>query len=66
METPEPKPLGRAEALTLAQVADGDPASLVDWVALQHLKRRGFVEETPPSGWKLTEDGKKAHRGRVP
>ena len=66
MENIEPKPLGRAEAITLAQVADGDPASLVDWVALQHLKRRGFVEEMLPSGWKLTEDGKKAHRGRVP
>ena len=62
MDTTESKPLGRAEVVTLRQLADSDSYSLVDWVALQHLKRRGFVEETPAAGWRITEEGRKAVR----
>ena len=64
MDTPEPKPLGRAEETTLRQLAEGETYAPFDWVALQHLKRRGYVEETPPSGWKITEAGRRAIRAR--
>ena len=37
----------------------------LDWVALQHLKRLGFVEENPQSGWKITEEGRRAIRSRT-
>jgi hypothetical protein len=66
METTGPKPLGRTEETTLRRLADGDVSFPLDWVALQHLKRLGFVEETAHAGWKITEDGRRAIRGRVP
>jgi hypothetical protein len=65
MDTTDPKPLGRAEAMALRQLAEGETDSLIDWVALQHLKRRGFAEETPPTGWRITEAGRRANRGHI-
>lgn len=66
METTGPKPLGRAAETTLRRLADGDLSFPLDWIALQHLKRLGFAEETPHAGWKITEDGRRAIRGHTP
>jgi hypothetical protein len=66
METTGPKPLGRTEETTLRRLAEGDLSFPLDWVALQHLKRLGFAEETAHAGWKITEDGRRAIRGRTP
>ena len=65
METTQQKPLSRAAEATLRRLADGDVSFPLDWVALQHLKRLGFVEETTHAGWKITEDGRRAIRGRT-
>jgi ribosomal protein S19E (S16A) len=65
METTGPKPLGRTAEATLRRLADGDLSFPLDWVALQHLKRLGFVEENSQSGWKITEEGRRAIRGRT-
>jgi len=65
MDTTSQKPLGRAAEATLRRLADGDLSFPLDWVALQHLKRLGFVEENPQSGWKITEEGRRAIRSRT-
>jgi ribosomal protein S19E (S16A) len=65
METTEPKPLGRTAESTLRRLADGDLSFPLDWVALQHLRQLGFVEESAQSGWKITEEGRRAIRGRT-
>jgi ribosomal protein S19E (S16A) len=64
MDTNGPRPLGRAAETTLRRLADGDLSFPLDWVALQHLKRLGYVEETTQAGWKITDEGRRAIRSR--
>ncbi len=65
MESPAEPALGRAEQLALVRLADEGESHVLDWVALQHLKRLGFVEEAA-SVWKITDSGRRAMRARRP
>lgn len=65
METPIEPRLGRAEELALRHLADDGETYLLDWVALQHLKGLGLVEEVA-AVWKITDDGRRAIRNRRP
>jgi ribosomal protein S19E (S16A) len=57
METPTLSP---SEKLTLKHLAEGElHAQHLDWVALQHLKRLGLVEERS-TGPALTQEGRRA------
>ena len=59
MEPDEPR-LSRTDEHLLRVLASGEPYEItLDWVALQHLKQKGLVEETP-AGLKLTDKGRRA------
>ena len=57
MEPVEPT-LSYSNERLLRALASGEVVT-IDWVALQHLKQRGLVEETP-IGPKITEKGRQA------
>ena len=59
MEPDEPK-LSHSDERILRALVGGDPHSVpFDWVALQHLKQKRLIEETP-TGPRITDQGKRA------
>ena len=62
MDPNEPQ-LSESEERILRALIEGDPdPPALDWVALQHLKQRGLVEESA-AGPKITAEGKRALSG---
>ncbi len=61
MEPDEPK-VSHSEARLLRMLSGGDPNPvMLDWVALQHLKQKGLVEESQ-GGPRITDKGRQAIR----
>jgi ribosomal protein S19E (S16A) len=62
METVAEIKLSPSEKWTLQKVAEGEfHVSELDWVALQHLKKHGFVEDRP-AGVGITNEGRRVLR----
>ena len=57
MESNEPA-ISNSDERLLRALATGEVITF-DWVALQHLKQKGLVEETP-AGPKITDAGRRA------
>ena len=52
--------MSNSDERILRALASGEPYQIaIDWVALQHLKQRGLVEETS-TGPKITDKGRQA------
>jgi hypothetical protein len=62
METVAEIKLSPSEKWTLQKVAEGEfHLSELDWVALQHLKKRSLVEDRP-AGVGITKEGRRQLR----